>query len=259
MAGWGSCFPRFGLLPAISAANELDPGVSVRFCRGGANTLQQRGAHQKCAVPNGIGRRGGAALKFPVIGFKFPVRETIFPVNPSRELLEKWLQRRGVTICGRAHWRPKSRNSLLNSLITGNSHGDWFDQHCAASHAFRRFHRHPKRPENGPEIRAFRVSYSVSVLLVQRSQGRNLRKSPALSGNIPVLRRLSAETGLITTADRPLHSVSIKSPLPSSGFGILSSKLPRDLGTQVRPNLPALCTFKRAFRVVYFLNGYGRM
>jgi hypothetical protein len=30
---------------------------------------------------------------------------------------------------------PESRISLLNSLITGNSHGDWFDQPCVASQA----------------------------------------------------------------------------------------------------------------------------
>jgi hypothetical protein len=53
------------------------------------NTLQQRGAHQKFAAPNGIGCRGDAALKFPVTGFKFPVREAIFLVDPSRKLLEK--------------------------------------------------------------------------------------------------------------------------------------------------------------------------
>jgi transposase len=68
------------------------------------------------------------------------------------------------------------------------------------SQALVRFPRLPRRPENRPEIRAFRVSDSVSALLVQRSQGGNRQKSPALSGNIPVLRRLLAETGLITTA-----------------------------------------------------------
>jgi hypothetical protein len=53
----------------------------------------------------------------------------------------------------------------------------------------------PKRLENRPEIRAFRVFDSVSVPSVQRSQDGNRRKSPALCGNIPVLQRLSAETG----------------------------------------------------------------
>ena len=68
------------------------------------------------------------------------------------------------------------------------------------SQAVVRFPKLPNRPVNRPEIRAFRVSDSVPVLLVQRTRGRNRRKSPVLSGNIPVLRRLSAETGLITTA-----------------------------------------------------------
>ncbi len=57
----------------------------------------------------------------------------------------------------------------------------------------RAFPRLPKRPENRLEIRAFRVSVSVSVLLVQRPQGGNRRKSPALSGNIPVLRMVHVD------------------------------------------------------------------
>jgi hypothetical protein len=41
----------------------------------------------------------------------------------------------GVSAARVASTGPKSRNSLLNSLITGNSSGDWFDQHCVASQA----------------------------------------------------------------------------------------------------------------------------
>jgi hypothetical protein len=70
------------------------------------------------------------------------------------------------------------------------------------SQAVRRFPRLPKRSENRPEIRTFRVFDSVSLLSVQRSLSGNRLKSPALSRNIPVLQRLSAETGLITTAGR---------------------------------------------------------
>jgi hypothetical protein len=70
------------------------------------------------------------------------------------------------------------------------------------SQAFRRFPRLLKISENRPEIRAFRVFDSVSLLSVQRSLSGNRLKSPALSRNIPVLQRLSAETGLITTAGR---------------------------------------------------------
>src|SRR5258708_2008376 len=51
-----------------------------------------------------------------------------------------------------------------------------------------------KKRENGPEIRAFRAFDFVSRLPLCRSGGGNCRKSPALSANIPVLRRLSAET-----------------------------------------------------------------
>jgi hypothetical protein len=31
-------------------------------------------------------------IKFPVTGWKIPVHRDIFPVNPSRESLEKWRQ-----------------------------------------------------------------------------------------------------------------------------------------------------------------------
>jgi hypothetical protein len=52
-----------------------------------------------------------------------------------------------------------------------------------------------KKRENGPETRAFRVFYFVSGLPNRQSQGANRRKSPAKPANIPVLQRLSAETG----------------------------------------------------------------
>jgi hypothetical protein len=55
---------------------------------------------------------------------------------------------------------------------------------------------------NGPEIRAFRALGFVSGLRARRCSGANRRKSPAVLGNIPVLRGLSAETGAITTAAR---------------------------------------------------------
>ena len=60
--------------------------------------------------------------------------------------------------------------------------------------------RLPKRRENGREIRAFRALAFVSGPPVCRGEGGNVRKSPAFSANIPVLERLLAETGLITTA-----------------------------------------------------------
>jgi hypothetical protein len=61
----------------------------------------------------------------------------------------------------------------------------------------------PKRRENGPEIRAFRARAFVSRPPICQGEGGNGRKSPAFSANIPVLERLLAETGLITTAARP--------------------------------------------------------
>jgi hypothetical protein len=53
----------------------------------------------------------------------------------------------------------------------------------------------PKICAIGPEIPAFRVFDFVSGLRILQSWGANCRKSPVTSANIPVLRRLSAETG----------------------------------------------------------------
>jgi hypothetical protein len=50
----------------------------------------------------------------------------------------------------------------------------------------------------GPEIPAFRAFDFVSRLPISQSRARNCRKSPALSAEIPVLQRFSAETGSIT-------------------------------------------------------------
>ena len=98
-------------------------------------------------------------------------------------------------------FRENSGNSLDFSKVLFQSGMSWFES-SKVSQAIVRFPKLPIRPVNRPEIRAFCVSDSVSVLLLQRSQGGNRRKSPALSRNIPVLRRLSAETGLMTTAAR---------------------------------------------------------
>jgi len=78
---------------------------------------------------------------------------------------------------------------------------------CLPSHAFQRSANLPKRPQNGPEIPAFRALPSVSRLPLYWSGVANLGKSPTVSANIPVLRRLSAETGSIRTATRPWQSV----------------------------------------------------
>ena len=71
-----------------------------------------------------------------------------------------------------------------------------------SSHAFRPSALLPKNGEIGPSIPAFRAFGFVSGLPIRRSRGGNRRKSPPLSANIPVLGRLSTETGLITTAAR---------------------------------------------------------
>ena len=51
-----------------------------------------------------------------------------------------------------------------------------------------------------PEIPAFHAFDFALKLSVSRSRGRNSEKSPALSAEIPVLQRFSAETSSITTA-----------------------------------------------------------
>ena len=80
----------------------------------------------------------------------------------------------------------------------------------------------------GPEIPAFRAFDFVSSLPISQSRERNCLKSPALSAEIPVLHRFSAETGSIATAARPCHSVSgLPRPQPS-GFGNLLIGLPPD-------------------------------
>jgi hypothetical protein len=70
------------------------------------------------------------------------------------------------------------------------------------SHAVLRFATVHNLRLTGPEIRAFRAFNLVSRLRLSQSPGRNGGKSLAYSGKIPVLRRLLAETGSITTAAR---------------------------------------------------------
>jgi hypothetical protein len=82
------------------------------------------------------------------------------------------------------------------------------------SHPFLRLARFPERRANSPEIRAFSAFGFVSGRRPRLTSGGNCRKSPAASGNIPVLRRLSAETGSITTAAQPGHPQQDGSPGP---------------------------------------------
>ena len=91
------------------------------------------------------------------------------------------------------------------------------------SQPFRCSARLSKRREDGPEIRASRASNFVSGLPVCRYRGRHRRKSPALSGNIPVLGRLWAETGLISTATAGgSHAYAFRVAI-TSPFAILQS------------------------------------
>jgi len=110
------------------------------------------------------------------------------------------------------HWRKADKSPGAKSLLSTRNSIDIskaeihlgmseFDP-SQGSQPVLRFSRLPKGRENCPEIRAFRAFGFVSGLLVRLTWGGNRRKSPASSGNIPVLRRLSAETGSITTAAR---------------------------------------------------------
>ena len=84
----------------------------------------------------------------------------------------------------------------------------------------------------GPEIPAFRAFDFVSGLPISQSRERNCRKSPALSAEIPVLQRFSAETGSITTAARgPQYQPSSKgkrqrSPLPPAHRAACQTNFP---------------------------------
>jgi hypothetical protein len=78
----------------------------------------------------------------------------------------------------------------------------WFDP-CVVSRPFLRLATVCNLGLTGPEIPAFRAFDFVSRLPISKSRERNCRKSPALSAEIPVLQRFSAETRSITTAARP--------------------------------------------------------
>jgi hypothetical protein len=86
-----------------------------------------------------------------------------------------------------------------------------FDPFCS-SQAVLRLVMLPKKREDGPKIPAFCAFTLVSGLSLCPPRGENRRKSPAVSANIPVLWRLSAETSSITTAARPWHCACVGSP-----------------------------------------------
>jgi hypothetical protein len=135
-------------------------------------------------------------LKFPVPVKKFPVPLNFFPCYFSQGIAREVTAAQRFLDTKSALRAPKLQNSLLNSLLAGNLPGDGCDQHCVASQAFRRSARLPKKREIGPEIPAFRPFDFVSGLPNRLLPGANRRKSPAKPPNIPVLQRLSAETGL---------------------------------------------------------------
>jgi hypothetical protein len=88
----------------------------------------------------------------------------------------------------------KSRNSLLNSLIAGKSHGDGRDQHCVASQAVRKPEKVSLKGEKGPLLGGFGNSAPVSELPNRKTCRLFREKSPATTANIPIFGRLSLET-----------------------------------------------------------------
>jgi hypothetical protein len=108
------------------------------------------------------------------------------------------------------------------------------------SQAFRRLARLAKKSENGPEIPAFRAFNLISGLVVRQSSGANRRKSPAVSADIPVLRRLWAETGLITTAARGRQSFWRTGRASNNILSGLYWKLSQNRRTEQVPNTEKL-------------------
>jgi hypothetical protein len=88
--------------------------------------------------------------KFAVPVKNFPVLRNIFPVNLRREFHEKTLQRSHFLLGDLGLGVPKSRNSLLNSLIAGNLTGDRCDQHSVASQAVPRSDKSPRELAESP-------------------------------------------------------------------------------------------------------------
>jgi hypothetical protein len=116
------------------------------------------------------------------------------------------------------------------------------DQHCVASQPFPHLARPTKRRENGPEIRALCVFGFVSGLPARRCSGSNCRKSPATTPNIPVLQRLSAETGAIATTARPWHSFSAQSPgLDGTESGIFRADCRTTVSGVLIAPFPTMC------------------
>jgi hypothetical protein len=68
---------------------------------------------------------------------------------------------------------------------------------CLVSQPIRRSACLPRKPENQPEMAAFRAFDFVSRLPNRESPGADRRKSPATRANVPVLQRLSVETGFV--------------------------------------------------------------
>jgi hypothetical protein len=107
--------------------------------------------------------------------------------------------------------RLSRRNSLEISKAETQSGMCEFDP-SQGSHPVTQFVADYNLRATGPEFRAFRALALVSKLPVSVTRSRNRGKSPTYTSKTPVLRRLLAETGSITTAARSWHSVSTDSP-----------------------------------------------
>jgi hypothetical protein len=76
---------------------------------------------KQCAKNGRLRRFRVLQAEFPVPSKIFPVLQNIFPVNFRRELRKKWLRRSGFFAMKSSLEGPKLQNSLLISLLAGNS------------------------------------------------------------------------------------------------------------------------------------------
>jgi hypothetical protein len=144
----------------------------------------------------------------------------------------------------------------LQSKVECNGH-IWRLESSRPSQEFRRSVRRLQDREIRPEMPAFRVFDFVSGLPNRQSEGVNRQKSPATPANIPVLQRLSAETGFDHDC-RPRRGVDFVSfsdcESPESGVpinGLLATVLRVRILSIQRPSNPPVhrTTDLRIFRI----------
>jgi hypothetical protein len=87
--------------------------------------------------------------------------------------------------------------------------------------------------EKGPLLAGFSISAQVSELPNWRIRGPFRQKSPATTANIPVLQRLSAETGFDRDCRPRAGKLAVFSTSVAAASAAVSHVLPPDRGIQV--------------------------